>query len=251
MQGDSDNRRKPFQDMLTKVLVFTTRFCVSYTILKCTLFYIHSFASLKFVAPSWLIDCFPFFSNGVWWKLTAWCYMTSCTGYTWLVSSMWGAGLLHSSYVSGMFLNPGSRTRELTHNSLVSRPHPKNWEGPGDEATPTRLPGGDDWHVLGWWYQNGQHPKIVHSLSEQVQGSQNGPPFPRSILSLILGQLSRAEGKKEELGPQRKWGQVQCEERRQLKTLASMVQKTLLSLTSLVWVYYIYYGHSRAAYCYV
>ena len=83
IQGNSDNRRKTFQDMLTKALVFTTHFCVSYTILKCTLFYIHSFASLKFVAPSWLIDCFPFFfSNGVWWKLTAWCYMTLCTGYT-------------------------------------------------------------------------------------------------------------------------------------------------------------------------
>ena len=63
---------------------------------------------------------------------------------------------------------------------------------------PTRLPGGDDWHVLGWWYQ---HPKILHLLSEQAQGSQNGPPFPRSILSLvllILGQLSQGGGKKEE-----------------------------------------------------
>ena len=42
--------------------------------------------------------------------------------------------------------------------------------------------------------------RILHTLSEQAQGSQNGPPFPRSILNLVLlmlGQLSRRGGKKE------------------------------------------------------
>ena len=53
-----------------------------------------------------------------------------------------------------------------------------------------------------WWLARAglitSTPKILHSLSEQAQGSQN---FPRSILSLvllILGQLSWGGGKKEE-----------------------------------------------------
>ena len=47
------------------------------------------------------------------------------------------------------------------------------------------------------------YTKVLHSLSEQAQGSYNGPLFPRSILNLVLlmlGQLSRCGGKKEEEG---------------------------------------------------
>ena len=37
---------------------------------------------------------------------------------------------------------------------------------PGPNIPTTRLPGGDDWHVLDWWHQR---TKILHTLSEQAQ----------------------------------------------------------------------------------
>ena len=53
------------------------------------------------------------------------------------------------------------------------------------------------------WVDDTNIQKFCIHFSEQAQGSQNGPPFSRFVLSLvllILGQLSQGGGKKEEEG---------------------------------------------------
>ena len=90
-------------------------------------------------------------------------------------------------------LCPWQGEGEVVHRGPAHHTFPN----PGSTNSPARFPGGDDWHVLGWWHRC---TKILHTLSEQAQGSQNGPPFPRSILNLVLlmlEQLSRRGGKKE------------------------------------------------------
>ena len=78
--------------------------------------------------------------------------------------------------------------RSLIARHIVQRLSSKRVRQIEIRITYTYCTGGDDWHVLDWWHQR---PKILHTLSEQAQGSQNGPSFPGSILSLVLQVNSR------------------------------------------------------------